>query len=334
MSTSEFAEQRSASERDPQQPRDVQSRRTTLDRAYRGLSMGAGMATLVILFLIGLFLLLRAIPALREAGTSFITTFEWNTRDPADPDFGIGAIMYWTVVISLIALVIAVPVSLVTGLFITEYAPRRVRRFLTTLVDLFAAIPSIIYGIWGFFFLQPRMLGISQWLDNHLDFIPIFDVDRPQFGSSALIAGVVVSLMVLPICTSVIREVFSQAPPSEKEGALALGGTRWGMIRSVVLPFGRGGIVGGSMLGLGRALGETIAIAIIVNPSFEVTAPINESGANSTASHIALRFGEANDLELSALMAAGLALFILTLFVNTFASIIVNRSRSGKGVEI
>ena len=334
MSTAEGVQPPVVPPVDPDGPREVKTSRTRIDRLYRSMATGAGAATLVILILIGLFLLLRALPSLRETGTSFLTTFEWNPRDPANPDFGIGAIMYWTVMIALIALLLAVPISIIAALFITEYAPRRLRKFLTTLVDLFAAIPSIIYGIWGFFFLQPRMLGISRWFSEHLGFIPFFDTDRPQFASSSFIAGVVVSLMVLPICTSVIREVFSQAPPSEKEGALALGATRWGMVRTVVFPFGRGGIIGGSMLGLGRALGETIAIAIIMSPVFFVRPSVIEQGTNSVAAHIALRFGEAGELELSGLMAAGLALFGLTLLVNTFASIIVNRSRSGKGVEI
>lgn len=308
--------------------------RTRGDRIFRRLATGAGAATLAILGLIGLFLLIEAWPALRSQGLAFFTRFEW-APPPKGTEFGIAAILYWTVAIALIALVIAVPVSIAAGLFITEYAPRRLRRALTSLIDLLAAVPSLIYGMWGLLFLQQRMVGLSGWLNDHLGFIPIFKVHDAAYGSSALIAGTVVSLMILPICTAVIREVFSQAPPGEKEGALALGGTRWGMIRAVVLPFGRGGIIGGAMLGLGRALGETIAVALIISPSFLISPRIAERGANSVGALIANNFGEAGSgMGLNALMAAGLVLFFLTLGVNTVASVVVARSRSGQGVEI
>ncbi len=314
--------------------REIVVVRTRGDRIFRRLATGAGGATLAILGLIGLFLLLQAWPALRSQGLAFFTRFEW-APPPKGTEFGIAAILYWTIVIALIALVIAVPVSIAAGLFVTEYAPRRLRRALTSLIDLLAAVPSLIYGMWGLLFLQQRMVGLSHWLNDHLGFIPIFKVNNEAFGSSALIAGTVVSLMILPICTAVIREVFSQAPPGEKEGALALGGTRWGMIRAVVLPFGRGGVIGGAMLGLGRALGETIAVALIISPSFLISPRIAERGANSVGALIANNFGEAGSgLGLNALMAAGLVLFFLTLGVNTVASVVVARSRSGQGVEI
>jgi phosphate transport system permease protein len=248
--------------------------------------------------------------------------------------FGIAALIFGTVEISLIALIIAVPVSIATALFIAEYSPARARPPLTSIVELLAAVPSLIYGLWGFFYLQPKMIGVSEWLNTHVSFLPIFKVDEQLFTSSPFIAGVVLSLMVIPISTSVMRQVFSQAPPAEKEGALALGGTRWGMIRTVVLPFGRGGIIGGSMLGLGRALGETIAVAIIISPIFVITPHLLQAGGNSIPATIALRFSESQGISLSVLMAAGLTLFALTLIVNTLASIIVSRSRSGSGVEI
>jgi phosphate transport system permease protein len=293
--------------------------------------MGAGFSTFVIMALIGTFLVLRAMPALQKVGLSFFTETEWQ---PQVGKLGISAILYWTVVIAVVALLLAVPVSVATALFITEQAPLRIRRPLVALVDLLAAVPSLIFGLWGLFFLQPKMLGLAEWLTTHVGFIPIFDTDSAIFASSAFIIGVVLALMIVPIITSVVREVFSQTPPMEKQGALALGATRWGMIRTVVLPFGRGGIVGGSMLGLGRALGETIAVALIVSPIFLIRPSILETGANSIASHIALRFGEATDLELSGLMAGGLTLFAVTLAVNAVAQVVVSRSRSGKGVEI
>jgi phosphate transport system permease protein len=202
------------------------------------------------------------------------------------------------------------------------------------MIDLLAAIPSLIYGIWGLKFLQPQLFSTFNWLADWLDFIPIFQADQRVFAGSLFMCGLVVSLMVLPITTSVVREVFSQAPPFEREGALALGSTRWGMIRTVVLPFGRGGIIGGSMLGLGRALGETIAVALILSPSYKVVTQVLEPGGSTVASTIAIEFPEATPFGVSALMAAGLALFVVTLGVNMIASFVVSRSRSGKGVEI
>ena len=316
-----------------QAPRDVVVNRPRVDRLYRLGARMSGVTALILMALIGLFLLLRAIPAFREAGFSFLTTFEWNP-DGQTPKFGIAAVMFGTFLIAVIALTIAVPVAIATALFINEYAPRRLQRVLIAIVDLLAAIPSLIYGLWGRAYLQGKLIGVARFLSENFGFIPIFRVPSHRYDSSNFVAGVVVSLMVLPIATSVMREVFSQTPPGEKEGALALGSTRWGMIRSVVLPFGRGGIIGGAMLGLGRALGETIAVALIISPKFEITKNVLSEGGNSVASLIALRFGEAKELGLSALMAAGLTLFVITLLVNMLASIIVSRSRSGKGVEV
>jgi len=314
-------------------PRPVVVRRGFGDRVFRGLAVAAGGTTFLVMGLIGLFLAVESRDALAVAGVGFFTESAWLPSDEP-PVFGIAALLYWTVVIAVIALVLAVPVAIGTALFINEYAPRWLRGSLTGLVDLLAAVPSLVYGMWGFYFLQPRLIGLSGWLADHLAFVPVFKVSTDKFASSAFVAGVVVSLMVVPIVTSVVREVFSQAPQGEKEAALALGGSRWGMIRSVVLPFGRGGIVGGSMLGLGRALGETIAVALIISPVFEISPRILEQGANSVAAHIALRFGEASGVALSALIAAGLALFFVTLVVNSLSTIVVARSRSGHGIEL
>jgi phosphate transport system permease protein len=316
-------------------PRQVTSVHTRGDSVFHGLASAAGTFTLILLVLIGTFLLLKALPAFKDAGLKFFTTTQW-LPPPRGTTYGVAALVYWTVVIAIIALVIAVPVSVAAALFITDFAPRQVRGPLTSLIDLLAAVPSLIYGMWGAAFLRPRMVGISEFLANHLGFIPFFKPTTadPIYGPSAFVAGVVVSLMVVPICTSIMREVFSQVPPGEKEGALALGGTRWGMIRAVVLPFGRGGIIGGSMLGLGRALGETIAILLIISPLFQIRINNIEQGANSIAAHIANLFGESNGVALSALLAAGFVLFLMTLLVNTIAASIIARSRSGAGVEI
>jgi len=323
----------SVAERSEDQPRRIFSNYTRSDRIYRRAAVGAGLMTLVILALIGLNLLLQAREALQSQGWGFLTQKLWSPQQNP-PVFGIAAVLFGTVVIAALALILAVPVSIACALYLTEIAPRNLQKPLRSLVDLLAAIPSLIYGMWGLLFLQPHMVPLAMWLSEKLGFIPIFHVNRPAYTSSVLIVSVVVALMVIPICTSVIREVFAQTPQGEKEAALAMGATRWEMIRAVVLPFGRGGIIGGSMLGLGRALGETIAVALIISPIFEIRPSIVETGGNSVASLIALRFSEADQLQRSGLVAAGLALFGLTLVVNAIAAVIVARSRSGAGVDI
>jgi phosphate transport system permease protein len=286
--------------------------------------------------LAGVFLLVQGAQALGADGPKFITTQNW---DPNSGDFGIAAVILGTIFIALTAIIFAVPLATGTALYISEYAPRQIRQTLVSLVDLMAAVPSVVYGLWGLKLLQPNILSVSQFLATWLGWIPIFHVDGfdpndplsspTQFTSSTFIAGIVVAMMVAPIMTSIMREVFTQAPIGEREGALALGATRWGMIRRVVIPFGRGGMIGGTMLGLGRALGETIAVYLIISPIFHIQPQILASGANSISALIASRYSEASPFEISALMAAGLALFILTLIVNFGASIIISRSRSG-----
>ncbi len=314
-------------------PRRIETERSLPDRAYRGVVRAAAMGTLVILFLIGLFLFIQGWPAFQKMGLGFFTTTGWITFG-AHPKFGVLALLAGTCIIATIAIVIAVPVATATALFVSEYAPRRLRRPLTSLVDLMAAIPSVIFGLWGFFEIQPNVAGTAHWLSAHLGFIPFFHVNVSIFTSSAFVAGIVVAIMVMPIVASIAREVFSLAPPAEREGALALGASRWQMIRTVVLPFGRGGLVGATMLGLGRALGETIAVSIIISPVFAIQPHILQAGTNSIAAQIALAFGSGGTLGLHALLAAGLVLFLLTLAVNLGASVIVSRSRSAKGVEI
>ena len=314
-------------------PRRVTQSRGRSDRLYRLIATGAALATLVILALIGTFLVVQSTPAFSLNGWSFFTTLPWGP-DRVNHQSGIVALLYWTLVIAVIALVIAVPASIACALFVNEYAPRRLRSWLRGLIDLLAAIPSVIFGVWGLVFFEPQLVVLAKWITTNLGGIPIFATQSTNFAGSAFIVGLVVSLMIVPICTSVMREVFAQTPPSEKEAALALGSTRWGMIRTVVLPFGRGGIIGGAMLGLGRALGETIAVALIVSPIFTISPHILQSGANSIAAHIALQFPDASvQYGIPALMAAGLTLFVVTLVVDFLASIVVSRSRSGKGVE-
>ncbi|MEZ0064048.1 phosphate transport system permease protein [Streptacidiphilus sp. MAP12-20] len=312
----------------------------TGDRVFRGLLRGSGLSVLAIMAAVGLFLLLRAVQALKVAGWSFVTTEQWQ---PDVHHFGIAAVLTGTLLIAAVAVVVSVPLALGTALFIQEIAPARLRRTLVALVDLMAAVPSVVYGLWGLFFLQGQVIGLSRWLSTWFGWIPFLHVDGAQadqplstqsvYTASTFVAGLVVALMVAPIQCSVMREVFSRAPAGEREGAYALGSTRWGMIRSVVLPFGTGGIIGGTMLGLGRALGETIAVYLIISPVFQIQTHILQSGANSVSSLIALHYGDSSDFGMSALMAAGLALFLLTLVVNFTASSIVARSRSGAQSE-
>ncbi|PYY33537.1 phosphate ABC transporter permease subunit PstC [Curtobacterium sp. MCJR17_055] len=317
-------------------PRLLTVVRDPSDVRFRFIARAGGVAVLTIMSLVGLFLAFRASEALRVAGFSFLTTQAW---DPDAHRFGIAAVLVGTILIACVAIALAVPLSLGTALYITEYAPTRVRKFFIGLVDLMAAIPSVVYGLWGFFFLQGQITPVSRWISQWFGWIPLFrvegiDLDDPLASStvytaSTFIAGIVVGLMITPIVTSIMREVFSQAPLGEREGALALGSTKWGMIRSVVLPFGRGGIIGGTMLGLGRALGETIAVYMIISPVFVIQPHVLQAGASSVSSLIALRYGDATPFGMSALMAAGLTLFLMTLCINFAASAVVARSRSG-----
>ena len=311
------------------EPREIDPGLTTGDRVFRFVSATAATSVLAILGLVALFLCLEAWPALKVTGVKFLTTFEWDP-DGTPAHFGIASLVYGTAVIAVIGLIVALPIAVGSALFVNEYAPARLARPLVTLLDLLAAVPSLIYGLWGLYYLQPRLMGTSRWLTDHLGFLPFFHTTRPVFGSSMFIAGIVVGLMILPIIASVTREVLSQAPRAVCEAALSLGGSRWGMIRSVILPFGRSGIVGGAMLGLGRALGETIAISLILAFNFQITAEILSPGGGSVAGVIANNFPEAGELQRHALVAAGLALFVITLIVNTVARIIVNRTSKGK----
>lgn len=317
-------------------PRRLGTRRPPSDRAFRGVVRGGGVLVLAIMSCVGVFLLVRAWQALRVAGLGFLTTQAW---EPDSGNFGIAAVLVGTVLIALVAVSVALPLALGTSLYISEYAPTRLRRGLITLVDLMAAVPSVVFGLWGVFYLQGHLTDVARWISTVFAWFPPLSVQGADpsdplspvtlYTSSTFVAGLVVAFMITPIMTSIMREVFMQAPVGEREGALALGSTRWGMIRSVVLPYGLGGIVGGTMLGLGRALGETIAIYMIISPVFTVQWHVLQNGANSVSSLIALRYGEASPFGMSALMAAGLALFLLTLAVNFGASSIVARSRSG-----
>jgi phosphate transport system permease protein len=311
-------------------PRRIVSRVSAGDKVFRAIVRGAGLAVLVITGMILTCLLVRAFSAFRDAGFGFFTT---QAFQPVTNNFGIGSLLPNGAMIAATALVIAIPVSIATALYISEYAPQALRRPLTSVIDLMAAIPSIIYALWGFAFLMGRMTGLDSWLSNHLGFIPIFKVIGPHslpatFTDSPFIVGVVVSLMVIPIITSLTRQIFSQAPQAEREAAYALGATRWGMVRTVVLPFGRAGIIGSSMLGMGRALGDAIVISFLITPVLTLSDHLLQSGGNSIPYEIILNINNGPKW-VSALMAAGLVLFATTLVVNVLGSIVAGRGRSG-----
>lgn len=320
--------------------RSLRSAPRGVDRIFRALIRSAGISVLGIMVAVGLFLGLRAAHALSVAKFSFLTTANWA---PDAHHFGIAAVLTGTVLIATVATIVSVPLALGTALFISEISPNYLKRWLISAIDLMAAVPSVVYGLWGLFFLQAHVIGVARFINTWLSWIPIFKVTGADpsnplapasiYTASTFVAGLVVAMMVMPIQCAIMREGFSQAPPGEREGAYALGATRWGMISTVVMPFGRGAMIGGTMLGLGRALGETIAVYLIISPVFRINWHVLETGSNSVSSLIALRYGDASSFGLSALMAAGLALFTLTLIVNFGASAVVARSRSGATSE-
>jgi phosphate transport system permease protein len=319
-------------------PRTIVAGLTTADHVFRGTVRGISIFVLLIMVAIGLFLGYQMFPTLHHYGWSFITEQQWL---PNVDKIGIAAVVVGTVEVALIAMIVAFPISVLTALYISEYSPKRLRSTLVSLVDLLAAVPSVIYGLWGALLLQPQIYPVSRWLSQNLGWFPLFkvntDPDAPsyakaQYTSSAFIAGIVVAIMIVPLATAVMRGVFASAPIGEREAAYALGGARWGMVRAVVLPFGRAGIVGGTMLALGRALGETVAVLLIISPAYDIKIKILTQGSNTISALIASLFGEATSRQLSALLAAGFVLFLMTLLVNTVAALIVNRSRSGADV--
>lgn len=305
---------------------------STPDKIYRRIVKTAGYGVLALLFVIGLFLIIGGWPAFQTAGFGFFT----HSGFPTGPNttFGVLASLVGTLEVASVAMIVGTPVALGTAVFLSEYAPLKARRTLISLIDLAAAIPSIIYGLWAFFELQPNVVGLSTWLSRHMAFIPFFRVDSPPLNASIFIAGLVVGLMIVPIVASISREVFSLAPAGEREAALALGASRWQMIRAVVFPFGRGGMIGAVMLGLGRALEETIAVSIILGGTFVVSYRILQHGGSTISSTIAVKFGSGGQLGPHVLLLFGFVLFILTMIINLMASAIVNRSRSGAGVDL
>ncbi|MEU9489035.1 phosphate ABC transporter permease subunit PstC [Streptomyces decoyicus] len=299
------------------------------DRIFLGLSRGSGIAVLVIMAAIAVFLTYRSVLAISGDKANFFTTLDWNASG-LEPKFGIAVLAFGTLVSSVVAMVIAVPVAVGIALFISHYAPRKLSSTLGYVIDLLAAVPSIIYGLWGALFLVPHLTGLYTWLDEYLGWTGIFEYGGGA-ARSLFTVGILLAIMILPIVTSVSREVFLQVPKMHEEAALALGATRWEVIRMSVLPFGRSGVISASMLGLGRALGETMAVATVLSPSFLINTSLLDPGGGTFAQNIASKFSEADEFGQDALIASGLVLFVITLLVNGAARLIIARRKEYSG---
>ncbi|MCM2420738.1 phosphate ABC transporter permease subunit PstC [Streptomyces sp. RKAG293] len=303
------------------------------DRVFSGLARGSGIFLLVVMASIAVFLTIRATHAISQDHANFFTSFEWDAN-ATPPVFGIGVLIYGTIVSSVIAMGLAVPVAVGIALFISHYAPRRLATPLAYVVDLLAAIPSIIYGLWGAIYLVPHLKGLNLWLDEYLGWTGVFDKTDPEGAARSLFTvGILLAIMILPIITNVSREVFRQVPKMHEEAALALGATRWEVIRMSVLPFARSGIISASMLGLGRALGETMAVATVLSASPVLSAKLLDPVGGTFAQNIAAKFGEASPFGRDALIASGLVLFVITLLVNGAARLIIARRKEYSGAN-
>ncbi|HWM60460.1 MAG TPA: phosphate ABC transporter permease subunit PstC [Pseudonocardia sp.] len=296
------------------------------DRIFAGAAQGAGIFILAVLAGVAVFLIVQALPAIVSPAAAL----------PG----GVGLVAYifplvfGTLLAAVIALIIATPLAVAVALFITHFAPRRLAQGLGYLIDLLAAVPSIVYGLWGVAVLAPATLGLSAWLNTYLGWLPFFAGPVSATGRTMFVVGITLAVMILPIITAVSREVFLQTPKLHEEAALALGATRWEMIRMAVLPFGRSGIISGAMLGLGRALGETMAVAIILSVSGAVTFNlISSSNPSTIAANIALQFPDSTGVAVNTLIASGLVLFVITLLVNALARYIINRRREFSGAN-
>ena len=300
------------------------------DTAFRYLALVAGLTVLAILAGIAVATTQKAWPAFSHAGLSYLVSDNWN---PNLGKFGALAFIYGTFVVSIIAVVVAVPVSIGIALFATEVAPRRVRGAITTVMDLLAAVPSVVFGLWGFLVLRPPLKDAFNWIADKVDPIPVVNsiFGRSLSGQSFMTAGLIVALMITPIITSITREVFLTVPRNDKDGALALGATRWEMIKGVVLPHSSGGITGAVMLGLGRAMGETIAIALVIGASPQIVTNLFAQG-EAMPSVVARNLNESSGDYQAALIGLGVLLFVLTIGINMLArSLVSTFDRALKG---
>ncbi|WP_027861917.1 phosphate ABC transporter permease subunit PstC [Marmoricola sp. URHB0036] len=289
------------------------------DLVFANLTRAAGLTILLALAGVAVFLTIEGIPAFTAGpedlkGASSFVVYVWP-------------LLFGTLLAAALALAIAVPLAIGVALTVSHYAPRRIATLIGYLIDLLAAVPSVVYGLWGGLFLGPKLVPLYEWLADHLSFIPFFAGPASTTGRTILTASIVLAIMVLPIVTAISREIFAQTPRLNEEAALALGATRWEMIRLSVFPYARSGIVSAAMLGLGRALGETMAVAMVLSASGVVTFNLISSTNPSTiAANIALTFADATGIQVNALIASGLVLFVITFVVNFAARWIVSRS--------
>jgi phosphate transport system permease protein len=295
------------------------------DSVFRWTSIAAATIVLAIIVAIATFLIAQAIPALQKDDANFLGYQQWDPN-ARPPRFGIAALAFGTLATAILALALAVPVALGIALFISHYAPKRLALTLAFVIDLLAAVPSIVFGLWGRDYFNGPVTSFSRALNKYFGWIPLFD-SQGLYGRSILLGSIVLAIMILPITASLSREVFLQTPTTNEEAAIALGATRWEMIRTAVLPFGRPGIIAATMLGLGRALGETIALALVLGSTFNISLRILEPGGNTIAANIANAFGEAGETGRGALIASGLVLFAITLVVNMTARAIIARRK-------
>ncbi|MGZ4673731.1 MAG: phosphate ABC transporter permease subunit PstC [Ilumatobacteraceae bacterium] len=304
---------------------DLRPKRQILDRVFRGSTLGAGAVILLVLVLIAWTITHKSLPVFRSEGLGFFTNRTWA---PANEVYGALSFIYGTAVTALIAVVISVPISIGIALFTTQVAPSWLKKWLVSLTDLVAVVPSVVFGLWGIIFLAPKLVHVYKDLHAWFGGWPVLGhiFGPASAGRTFMTAGLILSVMITPIITSIAREVIETTPQTDRDGALALGATRWEMITGAVLPHSMGGVVGAIMLGLGRAMGETIAVALVIGSSPAITANVLSSG-DSLPSVIAFQWGEAtSEIKRSALIAMGLTLFILTIIVNLTATAVVNRA--------
>jgi phosphate transport system permease protein len=318
--------------------REITTEPRLSDKIFQRVVTGGGLSSLLILGLIFIFLLVQGFQTFKSQGIHFLIGSAWNAAvndanqiDIKNSHFGIAAMLIGTLICAVIAIVIAVPISVFSALFLTFYVPNSLKKFMVAVIDLMAAFPSILFGLWGFFVLAPVGVYWAKLLHKYFGWIPFFKMEAPFFNRSPFIAGLVLAIMIIPIVTSISREIFGQTPLDRIQAAYALGATRFGMIKAVAFPYARSGIVGGAMLGLGRAMGETVAVYTVLNVVYKINWHVLIGAGGNVASMILLKFGEATPGEVKALMAAGLVLFVVTLIVNSIADFIVSRSgKSGK----
>jgi phosphate transport system permease protein len=315
----------------------ARSTRRTSDTVFLGLSAASAVSIMVILAGVAIFLIIQGLPAITAnwADNKDLSSIQNPAQVPWTSFWEyVGPLLWGSIFSALIAMVLGAPVAIGIALFISHYAPRRIAGALGYIVDLLAAVPSIVFGLWGIAVMRPFLLPLSDFLNQYFSWIPFFAGPVSTTGSTLLAGGVVLAVMILPIVTSITREIFLQTPRLNEEAALALGATRWEMIRLAVLPYARSGMISATLLGLGRALGETMAIALIISPSVMYSVLVLTDGYNSQtiAANIALNFPVATEIQRSALIGTGLMLFVISFAVNMVARYIIGaRSpKSGK----